>query len=269
VELDPDGGITIYGAVADPGEGNDSMLTQLAADKMGLPLEKVRLSTKSTDLTTATGPAAGSRITYMVGGALDNALDQLKQAMQETGATDRQELKEAGRPTRYIGTKTAVTAGPLDPKTGQGPSYESEVHAVQMAEVEVNVETGEVKVLKMTTAVDSGPIINPLNYEGQLEGGADMGVGYALREEYIAGKTRDWKTFKFPSMETAFEMESIITETPRIRGTRGSTGVGEMTMLPTAPAVISAIHDAVGVWICDLPATPDKIKAALEKTGLK
>lgn len=269
VELDPDGGITIYGAVADPGEGNDSMLTQLAADKMGLPLEKVRLSTKSTDLTTATGPAAGSRITYMVGGALDNALDQLKQAMQETGATDRQELKEAGRPTRYIGTKTAVTAGPLDPKTGQGPSYESEVHAVQMAEVEVNVETGEVKVLKMTTAVDSGPIINPLNYEGQLEGGADMGVGYALREEYIAGKTRDWKTFKFPSMETAFEMESIITETPRIRGTRGSTGVGEMTMLPTAPAVISAIHDAVGVWIYDLPATPDKIKAALEKTGLK
>jgi aldehyde oxidoreductase len=90
-----------------------------------------------------------------------------------------------------------------------------------------------------------------------------MGVGYALREEYIAGQTRDWVTFKFPSILTAFEMESIIRETPRVRGTKGSTGVGEMTMVPTAPAIISAIKDAIGVWICELPATRDKIKAAL------
>lgn len=269
VELDDDGGITIYGAVADPGEGNDSMLTQLAADKLGLPMEKVRLSTKSTDLTTATGPAAGSRMTYMAGGALDNALDQLKQAMEETGAKTRKELEAAGRPVRYIGTKSTHQAGPLDPQTGQGSSYESEVHCVQMAEVEVNMETGEAKVIKMTTAVDSGPVINRLNYEGQLEGGADMGAGFALREEYIADKTKDWRTFKFPTIETAFDMEHIITETPRMYGTRGSTGVGEMTMLPTAPAVISAIHDAVGVWICDPPATPDKIKAALEKAGIQ
>jgi len=132
-----------------------------------------------------------------------------------------------------------------------------------MAEVEVNTETGEVKVLKMTTAVDGGPVIHPQNFEGQLEGGADMGAGYALREEYIAGQTRDWATFKFPSIQTAFEMELIVRETPRLRGTKGSVGVGEMTMVPTAPAIISAIKDAIGVWICELPATPDKIKAAL------
>ena len=83
---------------------------------------------------------------------------------------------------------------------------------------------------------------------------------------FVAGETKDWKTFKFPTMDTAFDMESIITETPRLRGTRGgSTGVGEMTMVPTAPAIISAIYDAVGVWITDLPATPEKIKAALQK----
>ena len=75
---------------------------------------------------------------------------------------------------------------PLDPETGQGPSFESQVHAVQVAEVEVNTQTGEVKVLKITTAVDAGPVINPQNLTGQIEGGADMGVGYALREEYIA-----------------------------------------------------------------------------------
>jgi aldehyde oxidoreductase len=263
VELDPDGGVTIYAAAADPGEGNDSMFTQLAADIMGLPMNKIRLSTRDTDQTTATGPAAASRITYMVGGAVENALGQLKQAMNETGATTQQELSQAGRPTRYIGTKATLESGPADPETGQGPSFESQIHALQMAEVEVNTETGEVKVLKMTTAVDGGPIIHPQNFEGQLEGGANMGAGFALREEYIAGKTMDWVTFKFPGIQTAFENELIIRETPRVRGTKGSTGVGEMTMVSTAPVIISAIKDAIGVWICELPATPDKIKAAL------
>ena len=239
------------------------MLTQLAAGIMDLSLDKVRLSTRNTDLTTATGPAAGSRMTYMVGGALENALSQLKQAMNEAGATDYHGLKQAGRPTRYIGTKKTVRSGPLDPQTGQGPAFESEVHAVQMAEVEVNTETGEVKVLKMTTAVDAGPVINPHYFEGQLEGGADMGVGYALREQYIAGQTKDWVTFKFPTIGMSFENEIITRETPRVRGTLGSTGVGEMAMVPTAPAVISAINHATGVWMCDLPATPDKIIAAL------
>ncbi len=269
VEMDPDDGVTVYAAVADPGEGNDSMLSQLAADSLGLSLEKVRLSTRNTDLTTATGPAAGSRITYMVGGALVNALDQLKQAMKETGATTYQGLRDAGRPTRYMGTKRTFQSGPLDSQTGQGPSFESQVHALQLAEIEVNMETGAVKILKMTTAVDSGPVIHLQNFEGQLEGGADMGAGYALREEYIAGQTRDWVTFKFPGINHSFPMESIIRETPRIHGTKGSIGVGEMTMLPTAPAIISAINDAAGVWICDLPATPEKIKKALAGFGSK
>ena len=264
MELDPDGGVTIYAAVADPGEGNDSMLTQLAANGLGLPLDKIRLQTRNSDLAGAAGPAAGSRMTYMVGGALLDAIDQLKQAMAESGATTRQELIDAGYPVRYEGSKVVQVAGSLDPVTGQGASFESQVHAMQMAEVEVNVETGEVKVLKITTAVDSGPVINPHNYEGQLEGGSDMGVGYALREQYIAGQTKDWLTFKFPNIKTSFEMESIIRETPRMYGTNGSIGVGEMTMVPTAPAVVAAIKDAVGVWMCDLPATPEKIKAALK-----
>ena len=95
-----------------------------------------------------------------------------------------------------------------------------------------------------------------------------MGVGFALREEYIAGQTKDWVSFKFPTIRTSFEMETIIRETPRIWGSgKGSTGVGEATMGPTPPAVIHAIKDAIGVWICDLPATPEKIKAALKAKG--
>lgn len=263
LELDPDGGVTISASVADPGEGNDSMLTQLAADYLGLPLSKIRLSTRSTERTTAAGSASGSRITYMVGGALENALLQLKQAMDKAGTTSYEGLKQAGLPTRFTGTKTTVQSGGLDPQTGQGPGFESQVHAIQLAEVEVNLENGEVRVLKITTAVDAGPVINPQNFEGQLEGGADMGAGFALREQYIAGQTRDWVTFKFPRIQHSFAMESIIRETPRKRGTKGATGVGEMTMVPTAPAIISAIKNATGVWICELPATPEKIKAAL------
>ncbi len=266
VELDLDGGVTICAAVADPGEGNDSMLTQLAADAMGLPLHMIRLVTRDTDQTTANGPAAASRMTYMAGGALLNALEALKQSMSESGARSRQQLLDAGLKARYTGTKKTREAGPLD-ENGQGPSFESQVHAVQLAEVEVDTDSGFARVVRMTTAVDAGTVINPLNLTGQLEGGADMGAGYALRERYIAGQTKDWVTFGYPSMRTAFDMNVIVRETPRKYGTKGAVGVGEMTMVPTAPAVINAIYDAIGAWVCDLPATPDKIKAALATTS--
>jgi aldehyde oxidoreductase len=265
VELDPDGGLTVFAAAADPGEGNDSMFVQVAAHLMGLPMDKIRLVTRSTDRTTATGPAAGSRMTYMVGGAMVDAIQKLKAAMTEAGVATYEQLRASGKPARYMGTKKNPDGGPLDPATGQGPSFESQVHSIQMAEVEVNTGTGEVKVIKVTTAVDAGPVINPQNLEGQLEGGVDMGVGFALREEYVAGITKDWITFRFPTITAACEMEHIIRETPRAKGTLGATGIGEMTMVPTAPAVTNAIANACGARVRHLPATPKKVLAALGK----
>jgi len=265
VEVNPDDSITIYAAIADPGEGNDSMLTQIAAHLLDLPMHKIRLYTRDTENTVPMGPAAASRITYMGGGALVNAIEQLKKAMNEAGSKTYAGLKKAGKPIKYEGTKKIEGPPTLDPKTGQGASFESDVHNIQMAEVEVNTDTGEVRVLKMTTAVDAGTIINPQNLEGQLEGGMDQGVGYALREEYVPGKTKDWVTFKFPTMKTAFEMEIIARETPRVNGPLGATGIGEMTMVSTAPAVTNAIYNACGVRIYNLPATPEKITAALGK----
>jgi aldehyde oxidoreductase len=223
VELEPDDRVTVYAAAADPGEGNDSMLTQLAAQVLELPLTRVRADTRSTDRTAAGGPASGSRVTYMIGGATVDALRQLKQAMDAVGSDTHAAFAAAGQPTRYVGSKSTIETAPLDPETGQGPSAESDVHAIQMAEVEVDTDTGEVRVLKMTAAVDAGPIINPNNLEGQMEGGMDMGVGYALRERYVAGKTIDWRTFAFPTMKTAFDMAVITRETPRKRGTLGAT----------------------------------------------
>ncbi|EFK11738.1 aldehyde oxidase and xanthine dehydrogenase, molybdopterin binding domain protein [delta proteobacterium NaphS2] len=269
VEVDPDDGITIYAAVADPGEGNDSMLTQIAAHILGLPMGKVRLYTRDTEKTVNTGWAAGSRMTYMAGGALVNALEKLQQAMKEAGTKTCDGLKKAGKPTRYEGKKQLAGSYKIDPRTGQGNSYDSTAHNIQMAEVEVNTETGEVRIIRMTAAVDCGPVINPKNLEGQVEGGMDMGVGYALREEYIHGQTKDWLTFKFPRIKSSFEVEIIVRETPRTNGTLGSTGIGEITMVSTAPAVINAISNACGVRIYDLPATPEKIKSALAACGEK
>lgn len=265
VELEEDDKVTVYAAAADPGEGNDSMLTQLAAEVLEMSLDEVRAVSRTTEKTPAGGPASGSRVTYMIGGATVDALKKLKQAMDKVGSKTYQAFKDVECPTRYTGSKSAIETAPLDPKTGQGPSADSDVHSIQMAEVEVNTETGEVRVIKITTAVDAGPVINPNNFEGQIEGGMDMGVGYALREKYVAGETKDWRTFKFPTMKTSFDMEVLIRETPRIRGTLGATGVGEMSMVATAPAVINGIENACGILITDLPATPEKVLAALQK----
>ncbi|WP_419660940.1 Mop1: adehyde oxidoreductase [Desulfosarcina variabilis str. Montpellier] len=265
VELDPDDGITIYAAAADPGEGNDSMLTQIGANLMNLSLDKVRIVTRSTDQTTETGPAAGSRITFMVGGALVDAIEKLKAAMADAGVSDYNGLVKADKPLRYIGKKN-VPDLQLDPETGQGGNFDSQIHNIQMAEVEVNTDTGEARVLKITTAVDPGVIIHPQNLEMQLDGGIDQGVGYALREQYVHGKTKDWLTFKFPTMKTTFDIEVLTPrETPRSRGPLGATGIGEMTMVSTAPAVVNAIANACGARVYHLPATPEKVKAALEQ----
>jgi aldehyde oxidoreductase len=263
VEINPDDTVTLYAAIADPGEGNDSMLSQLAAHVLGLPLDKIKLYTRDTAKTVAAGPSAGSRQTYMGGGAMVNGLEQLAKAMKEAGGKTYKALKAAGKPTRYEGVKIIAGKDQFDPKTGQSDSFDSQVHNIQMAEIEVDTETGAVKVLKMTTAVDAGPIIHPQNLEGQLEGGMDQGIGYALREEYVAGKSIDWLTFKFPTINESFEVEFIKREMPRKNGTLGSTGIGEMTMVSTAPAVTNAIYNACGARIYNLPATPEKVKAAM------
>jgi len=263
VEIDPDDGVTIYAACADPGEGNDVMLTQIAAHQLGLPLEKVRLYTRDTDKTVLMGPAAGSRMTFMAGHSLLAAIANLEQAMSEAGTRTYAGLVQAGKPTRYDGARKNPGAAGLDKNTGQGDAQISECHNIQMAEVEVNTETGATKVLRMTVAVDGGTIINPQAFEGQLEGGMDQGVGYALREEYVLGKTTDYVSFKFPTIRESFEVDMIMLQTPRSNGPLGATGVGEMTMVSTAPAVTNAIYNACGARVYSLPATPEKVKAAL------
>jgi len=263
IEINSDDSFTIYAASADPGEGNDSMLAQIAAHQLKVPLDKIRLYTRDTDKTVLMGPAAGSRMTFMAGHALLNAIANLETAMAEVGSRTHEGLVKAGKPTRYEGLQQNEGPAGLDKQTGQGKAQVTEVHNIQMAEVEVNPNTGATKVLRMTVTVDAGTIINPQAFEGQLEGGMDQGVGYALREEYVLGKTTDYVSIKFPTIRDIFDIETITVQTPRSNGPLGATGVGEMTMISTAPAVTNAIYNACGARICSLPATPDKVKAAL------
>jgi aldehyde oxidoreductase len=182
--------------------------------------------------------------------------------MEEAGTRTYDGLVKAGKPVRYQGIVKIEGPNKWD-ENGQGPGFSSQVHNIQMAEVEVNTQTGEAKVIKLTAAIDAGVIINPQAFEGQIDGGIDQGIGFALREKYIQGKTNDWRDIKFPTMATASEIEVLSIETPRTNGPLGATGIGELTMCSTAPAVMNGIYNACGVRIYDLPATPDKIKAAL------
>ncbi|MDR3553646.1 MAG: molybdopterin-dependent oxidoreductase [Syntrophobacteraceae bacterium] len=265
VELLPDGGLAVYGSVSDPGEGNDAMLTQIASHLTGIPAAKIRLFTRDTGNTPDSSSASGSRVTYMSGGALVNAIETMQKAMAEADAKDYHQLVARGKPTKFMGTKTAQTTA-LDPEKGQGTPFESRVHGVQMAEVEVDMQTGEVRIVKMTAVVDPGRVLNPKIVEGQIEGGLDMGAGMALREHYVHGKTRDWVTSRFPTTRTAFDMEIILRQTPRKRGPLGAVGVGEFVLLPTSAAIVTAIGNATGgERICHLPATPEKVLRAMGK----
>ncbi len=268
VELMPDGGLTVYGSVADPGEGNDAMLTQIAAHLMDIPLDKVRLVTRDTDRTPDSSTASGSRVTYMSGGALVLAIEKLKSAMEEIGAKGYDDLVAAGKPTRYLAARIQ-DATLMDPKTGQGAPFESRVHGVQMAEVEVDTDTGKVRIVKLTAVVDPGTVINPAIVEGQIEGGMDMGAGMALRERYIHGETKDWKSINFPTMKTSCDMEVTLLQTPRKKGPLGAVGIGEFVLLPTSAAIVTAIQDATGGdRIHDLPAEPERVMASMgRKSG--
>jgi CO/xanthine dehydrogenase Mo-binding subunit len=248
------------------------------------------------------GPGA-SRITYITGNAVKNAATQAKQILLEAaaeelkvsctglvarggyiyledfpekkisiGAAASKAQKDGGRPPIASASFNPATTV-LDKETGHGKPYGAYVFAVQIAEVEVDTETGAVEILKITAVHDCGKAINPLLTEGQVEGGVSMGVGYGVMEEMVVDHGRV-KNAQFTDyvLPTALDIPTIVTklvERPEPGGPFGAKGIGEPALLPTAPAIVNAIQDAVGVRIRDLPATPEKILKALEEKRLK
>ena len=292
IELTEDGRITLFTGAADMGQGSSTVLSQIAAEELGISPEEVHLVVADTLFTSSAGASSASRQTYISGNAVLEAAKKLKEVLLTEAAMilkiDRGDLiVEAGRvhsrenpenavsferiarrahrtglPLKWQGYFDPATTS-LDPETGAGDPYATYAFATHVAEVEVNIVSGEVRVLRIVAAHDVGKAINPRNVHGQIYSGVAMGVGFALMEEFVPGKTESMKDYHIPSCADMPEVVSIIVEDPEPTGPFGAKGVGEPALIPTAPAILNAIADALGVRIYDLPANLERvIKAA-------
>ncbi len=276
-------GITLYSGAVDIGQGSNTILTQIAADTLNIPAAQIGLISGDTDQTLDAGKTSASRQTYVSGKAVELAARDLRtQLLKRAGIGESdanakiQVIESVVHVT--LGTKTTTLTitepiegrGRFDPPTtpqdsnGQGEPYACYAFAAQIAMVEVDTELGTTKVLRVAAAHDVGRAINPTQVEGQIHGGILQGLGLALMEAYVPGRTENLHDYLIPTFGDAPEMEVILIEAPTALGPSGAKGVGEPGLIPTAPAILGAIDHAVGVRMLDLPVLPHRLRAALK-----
>lgn len=294
-ELDDGGTAKIITGVTEIGEGILTVLAQIAAEELGIKPEQVTIGDNDTARSPEAAHAGATRQTYMIGNAVALACREartrldaeladfwdvpedtikafdgeiwaqgtnLKMTMEEAVAL----CKKRGVVPLGSGAFTAHGTG-LDPVDGSGSPWQAYVYGCQVAEVEVDTVTGEVQVLGMWAAHDVGRAINPRGVEGQIEGGIVQGLGQALMEDYKIENghttTHGFAKYILPTSLDVPQINSIIVEDPDPLSPLGAKGIGEPSLIPTAPAIMNAIYDAIGVRITSLPATPEKILAGL------
>ncbi len=289
VGISANGDVVLHQGAVDIGQGSNTVITQICADALGLPLEKFRLRSADTAITPDAGKTSASRQTFVTGKAAEKAGRALREAIlrfANVSGEARLELQgtilliREGEAARRVDLATleASTDGlvflaeatydpptlPLDAK-GQGKPYAVYGYGAQLAELEVDLGLGTVKLLKITAAHDVGKAINPVLVEGQIEGGIAQGIGMALMEEYIPGRTENLHDYLIPTIGDVPPVETILVEVPDPEGPFGAKGLGEHVLIPTAPAILNAIRHATGVLITRLPATPSRIHAAIRE----
>lgn len=251
--------VTVWCASAEVGQGNHTILAQMAAEVVGAPLEKVNMVVMDTlDMGNA-GSASASRLTVMSGNAVKGAAEL---ALQK--------WKNEERPAIAEYTYLAPPTTPFDPATGYCTPNFMYAYAAQAVEVEVDTETGHLRVLRVVSAHDVGKAINPDLVVGQIEGGVVQAQGYVIQENFITRNgyilTDQFSTYLIPTIwDIPEQVESVLLEIPAEIGPWGAKGVGELPYLPLAPAITAAIHDATGVWIDEFPLTPERVLRALRK----
>lgn len=288
VGLKPDGRFVLFNGAVDIGQGSNTILTQIAADAVGVPIGLFDLVMGDTDLTLDAGKTSASRQTFVSGKATELAGVALRRQLLARlnageGATlaikdgcvsvtddaGERSLALAALPVDTLGCVLTAT-GTFDPPTkildddGQGVPYATYGFAAQMAEVSVDGELGTVKVRRIVAAHDVGRAINPQQVEGQIHGGIAQGLGLALMEEYVPGRTENLHDYLIPTVGDMPEIECILIEDAEPLGPYGAKGIGEPALIPTAPAILNAIEHATGVRLTRLPATPDRVLAALK-----
>lgn len=304
IHLLEDGTVNLLISATDMGQGAFTALAQIAAEELGVDIEKVHVSTPHTDYTPYEWQTVGSRTTYSAGNAVIRAAQDAKQQLIGFAAEDFQINAEdlyiengsilsrvdtvfkksisdyalglvfsdgSGKGGPVIGRGVFIPEGVtnLDLETGQGRPVNHWTFGVHGAEVEVDIETGEVEVIRMASVFDIGKVINPATAEGQMEGALIQGLGTVLMEEMIFNDGKllnpSFVDYNIPTSEDCPEIITEFVETPLHDGPYGARGIGEPAMIPAAPAIANAVYDAIGVRITSMPITAEKVLMALKE----
>ena len=300
VELDDGGTVKVMTGVTELGEGILTVLCQVAAEEMGVTPEDVTLGDNDTARVPEAAHAGATRQTYMISNAVAmacrDAMGRFNAAMAQHWKVAPESIRaKAGRcwaeGTQHhtsmsgavntlkhqhgvviVGSGSYTSSHtPLDPLDGHATPWRSYVWGTQIAEVEVDTDSGEVQVLGVWAAHDVGRVINPRGVEGQIEGGVVMALGHALMEDYqqVGGHTTTASFAKYilPTALDVPHVTSVLIQDIDPNNPLGVKGIGEPSMVATAPAIVNAIYDAVGVRITALPATPERVLEAIRNKG--
>ena len=302
VGIEMDGTVVVRSGVTDIGAGQVSALGQIAAEVLGVTLENVVIYNSDSAVTPLAGTTTATRGLYMTGNAAKKAAEAVRARLAERAAalfcvrpeqigmafnkvyvvhdaTQSMPLVDLVKLCASAGvhrSELAIFRAPfsnhLDPETGQGQAHPDYVYGAHAIEVSVDVETGEVRVLKSIAAHDVGQCINRAAVEGQIEGGTQNGQGYALSEEmlYEQGRlvTPSFSEYLMPTSMDMPKVQCILLESRSGLGPFGAKGIGEPALTPVAPAIANAVADAIGVRIFELPITPERVVRALKEARL-
>tara|TARA_B100000686_G_C16784188_1_gene974032 strand:+ start:498 stop:3239 length:2742 start_codon:yes stop_codon:yes gene_type:complete len=286
--LSSDGEVTLYSGAQDIGQGTNTTMVQVAADALGISMDRISLVWGDTDLTPDAGKSSASRQAYISGkAAMLAGLDLRKEILRLANVGDKAKI-EVGKGLVIVTDKNTTHKidlkklsgdkrhgnvlfgeGSFDPPTtpldefGQGDPYATYAFGAQVASVEVDIDLGTVKVIHVWAAHDLGAAINPLQVEGQIQGGIAQGIGLALMEEYIPGKTENLHDYLIPTFGDVPKIEVLLVEDPEPTGPYGAKGIGEPALIPTPPAIFGAIYHATGVRMKRAPATPSRVREAI------
>jgi 4-hydroxybenzoyl-CoA reductase subunit alpha len=293
IKVNADGRITLLTGASDLGQGSNSTLAQIAAEVLGLSQDDITVIAADTAVTPFDHGSFGSRVTFNVGHTVkEAALDtrrQLVEAIAKTAEVGEEDIEirdgqvyikgKAEPAMSFAKALRMIQFADKLPITGSyryyPPEYFAKLHPavapafyVQAAEIEVDPETGRVRVLRMTNASDYGTPINPMRVEGQLEGCTQMGVGGALSEGFVLDEGQmmnaSFLHYGFVTAADMPEVKHVPVEGAEPRGPFGAKEAGEGAVCSVAPAIIDALYDATGVWFKELPVTPEKVLKALE-----
>ena len=283
-----DGKIVLHQGAMDIGQGANTVIAQIFATALGVRVSNVNIIGPDTDITPDAGKTSASRQTYVSGNAARLSGEALRAQILEKinvgseavltftagtiSADDGTGTQEVDLSTLTQDTDSFVFRAeetydpptkPLD-ENGQGEPYAQFGYAAHLAVVEVDTAMGTTKPIKFVAAHDVGQAINPMLVEGQVHGGIAQGLGMALMEEYLPGRTENLHDYLIPTIGDVPPIETIIIEEPDTHGPYGAKGLGEHVLIPTAPAILNAIYDAVGVRVTQVPATPSYLRGLIK-----